>query len=237
MEPTIAADLSYLVVPPILVVLLFPLWNSEKRFLADQFRFQDLTWRLVRRAFAIGLLIRILWWSQLVAGISFGFYSTPDPDAIVGPVFSFQCASPELFFLGFTVMAVLIPLIEETAHRGFIQTALDRRSFTVAIITSSSVFTVFHNLDSWATVFLIGLVLGSQYRITRSLWSSVVTHATINGLIQIDWRCLSGLWNPMPADLPLQTPGLFAMAIFAWCFLALVLLLQQMAIEARISPR
>ncbi len=237
MRSLVAADLSYLLVPPILIVLLFPLWKTEKQFLTDQFRMRDLTWRLVVRAFAIGLLVRLLWWSQLVAGGSFGFYASSDPNAIVGPVFSFQCGPPGVTFLGFVVMAILVPVIEEITNRGFIQTALNRRGFVFAVVVSSAVFTVFHRYDSWPTVFLVGLILGSQYWITRSLWSSLVTHATVNGLIQIDWRCLSGQWNPQPDELPLLLPGVTAVGVFVICLLTLVFLLYAMATGTRTSPR
>ena len=237
MQSLVAADLSYLVVPPVLVFLLFPLWKTEKQFLADQFRIRDLTLRLIVRALAVGLLIRILWWSQVVAGGSFGFYSSTDPDAIVGPIFSFRCAAPEIVFLGFFVMAMIVPLIEEITNRGFFQTALYRRGPVFAIVVSSMIFAVFHRVDAWPTVFLIGLVLGTQYRATRSLWSSLLTHATVNGLIQIDWRCLSGQWNPRPDDLPLMVPGVSAVLVFVSSLTILFFLLHRMATEARISPR
>lgn len=237
MQSLVAADLSYLVVPPILVLLLFPLWRTEKNFLSSQFSRKNLTWRLVLTAVAIGVLIRLMWWSQLIAGVSFGIYAHSDPDAIVGPVFSFQCASPSVVFLGFIVMAVLVPLIEEIVHRGYVQTALRHRGFAIAIAISSMVFALFHPFESWSYVFLIGIVLGTQYWFTRSLWSSLITHATINGLIQIDWRCLSGQWNPRPDDLPILLPGLTAIFVLVGSLLLLFLLLHRMATEARISPR
>ena len=237
MSLTTAADLSYLIVPPILLVLLFPIWKTEKQFLADQFQIRDLSLRLIGRAFAIGLLIRILWWSQVVAGGSFGFYSSKDPDAIIGPIFSFQCPAPEVVFLGFVVMAMIVPLIEEITNRGFFQTALYRRGPVFAIIVSSMIFAVFHRFDAWPTVFLIGLIFGTQYRTTRSLWSSMVTHATVNGLIQIDWRCLSGQWNPRPDELPLLVPGVSAVLVFVSSLIMLLFLLHRTATEARKSPR
>ena len=146
MPPLIAADVSFLVVPPILLLLLFPLWNNEKRFLASLFRRQDLTWRLALSAMAIGIMIRFAWWGQLVAGGSFGVYQSTDPAAIVGPVFSFQCDSPSVVILGFVVMAILVPVIEEVTNRGYFQTILQRRGAIFAIVGSALIFTVFHRL-------------------------------------------------------------------------------------------
>ena len=233
----VATDLSYLVVPPILIFLLFPLWRNEKSFLKSLFRRQDLTWTLALTAIAIGVLIRLLWWSQLIAGVSLGVYTHAGPDAIVGPVFSFQCASPSIVFLGFVVMAVFVPFIEEVVHRGYIQTALRRRGATTAILASALIFAVFHKLTSWPFVFSVGVVFGVLYWFTRSLWPSMIAHATINGLIQLDWRCLSGQWNPKPMDTPLLVPGITASVVFVACLLALLMLLRAVATGTSNTPR
>ena len=228
MRSLVAADLSYLVVPPVLILLLFPLWRREKVFLISQFSRKDLTWKLALTAIAIGILIRVLWWSQLIAGVSFGVYTSPDPEAIVGPIISFQCSSPGVVFLGFLVMAVLVPLIEEIVHRGYVQTAMRHRGIALAILTSAFVFALFHKMTSWPFAFSAGVVLGAQYWATRSLWSSLICHAVINGMVQIDWRCMSGQWNPKPGDLPLLVPGLVATTIGIICLTTLMILLHRM---------
>ena len=225
----VATDLSYLVVPPILIFLLFPLWRNEKSFLKSLFRHQDLTWTLALTAIAIGVLIRLLWWSQLIAGASFGFYASADPDAIVGPVISFQCNSPEFVILGFIVMAIFVPLIEEIVYRGYVQTALQRRGFLIAVITSTIVFVVLHRFSSWPFVFFAGFIFGAQYWLSHSLWTSLITHATINGLIQIDWRCLNTIWNPQAESIPFFLPGVISIAVAIMCVVCLALLLRKIA--------
>lgn len=236
MSPGLAADLSYLFVVPVLVFLLFPLWRSQKPFLRDQLRRFDLTWRVAMRAFAIGLLLRLLWWAQVMAGASFGIYRSNDPDAIVGPVFSFQCAAPQNVILSFLVMAIMVPLIEEVIHRGYVMTALRHRGFIVSVLVSALVFMILHGFASWPFSFVGGLVFGLQYWATQSLWSSLISHATVNGLIQIDWRCLSFQWNPQ-TDVPLMMPGLLATAAFVAGLVALLYLLRQTAAEAHKVPR
>lgn len=228
MQKLVAADLSYLVVPPVLILLLFPLWRSEKAFLAKQFSRTDLTWKLALTAVAIGVLIRLLWWSQLIAGVSFGVYASSDPEAVVGPIISFQCGSPGVVLLGFLVMTMIVPLIEEIVHRGYVQTAMQHRGIVLAILTSAFVFAFFHKMTSWPFAFLAGVVLGMQYWATRSLWSSLISHAVINGLAQIDWRCMSGQWNPRQSDLPILVPGLVTTTIGIVCLTALMILLRQM---------
>ena len=237
MPHLLATDLSYLIVPPILLLLLFPLWRTEPAFLKDLFRWQELRWPLVGRALLIGILIRVAWWGQLVAGVSFGIYSSSDPNAIVGPTIAFQCERPEIVILGFFVMAMLVPIIEETVHRGYVQTALESRGFITAVVVSSLVFVVFHRFSSWPSVFVTGLILGTQYWITRSLWASLITHATVNAMIQVDWRCLSLQWNPGVSDLPLLAPGLAALSVFILSLAALTAVLHKMATEASNSPR
>lgn len=236
-SPDIAADVSYLIVPVVLALLLFPLWRTERSFLAKQFHRADLSYRVVVNAIVIGFIMRFIWWSQLIAGVSFGIYYSADPDAIVGPVFSFRCAAPDILVLGFVVMAILVPVIEEVVHRGYFLTAFRQRGFFVSILISALIFAVLHRVASLPYVFLAGLVLGTQYWITRSLWSSVLTHATMNGLVQIDWRCMSGQWNPQAADIPVVIPGVLALVTLAGCLLTLYVLLRKMATGAHETPR
>jgi membrane protease YdiL (CAAX protease family) len=237
MSRVLAADVSFLIVPPILLLLLFPLWRNDAPFIKNMFRWQDLSWPLALQALVIGVLIRVAWWSQLIAGVSFGLYSSSNPAAIVGPSISFECARAEIVILGFLVMALIVPIIEETVHRGYIQTAVESRGFMTAVIVSSLVFVVFHRFSSWPFVFFAGLVLGTQYWVTRSLWASLITHAAVNGMIQVNWRCFSIQWNPRASDLPLFTPGLVALFVFVLSLAALTTVLYRTATEARVSPR
>ncbi len=229
----LAEDASYLVVPPILLLLLFPLWRSEKAFLKFQFRRQALTWRIAVTAIAIGVLIQLMWWSQLITCVSFGIYVSTDPDAIVGPAISFRCASPAVVFLGFFVTAFLVPLVEEITNRGYVQTALQKHGATLAVLVSATIFAIFHTLSSWPFAFFAGLLLGVQYWSTRSLWSSFISHATVNGLVQIDLRCLSVFWNPRLENIPILLPGLSSIFVFVCCTIALLALLGKMAADAR----
>ncbi len=229
MLPLVAEDLSYLVVPPILVLLLFPLWQNEQRFLKSQFRHKDLTWELALTAITIGVLIRLLWWSQLIARVSFGVNKSSDLEAIVGPTISFQCDSPGIVILGFIVMAILVPLVEEITHRGYVQTAFRHRGFLISVVTSTVIFVILHRFSSWPFVFLGGLILGTQYWLSNSLWASLITHATVNGLIQVDWRCMNTKWNPQSESIPLFLPGVISIAVAVLCVICLALLLRKIA--------
>lgn len=205
-----AADLSYLVVPPILVFLLFPVLYRDKAFLMKQFRVSGVSLGAVLGAVAVGVLLRALWWSSVTAGISFGFIGIDNPQATAGPVFTFQCAAPHVVALGFLVMTIFVPIIEELTHRAYVQTYLYRHGPIIAILVASLVFAFLHPLASWPFAFLAGLVFGVQYFNSGSLWPALISHATVNALIQIDWRCLNGTWNPPVTSLPLWAPGTIA---------------------------
>ncbi|MCH9693043.1 MAG: CPBP family intramembrane metalloprotease [Gammaproteobacteria bacterium] len=230
---TTATDLSYLVVPVILLLLLCPLWPTDKNYVASLFQRQHLSSRIVLRAILVGILLRVVAWCELIASVSFGRYVNTDANAIVGPSFGFDCPATELLLLGVLVMVLLVPIIEEIIHRGVVMGALDQCAPVLAVLTSALVFMAFHRPDSWAFAAFAGIVFGTLFWATGSLWSSVVAHATVNGLIQFDWRCLSGHWNPAIDSLPRLAPGLAALVIGLHAIAGIVWLLAKPVIEKK----
>lgn len=222
-----AADLSYLAVPPILLFLLSPIWRLDGALISSLYRRRNLTFALVFNAIAVGVLLRTAAWCELVAGISFGWYSNPDVAAIGGPAFSFSCPEPNVLMLGIAVMVVLVPIVEETIHRGFIQTWLSERGAVVAIAAQALLFMLAHQPSSWAFAFVAGVVFGIQYWRTKSLWASLITHATINGLIQLDWRCTRGQWNPPPSEVPIWSSGISSIIVLILALLLVAFVLRE----------
>ncbi len=220
-----AADLSYLVVPPVLLILLFPIWRRHLSFIISLFRRNVLTPMLILNAVAVGCLLRLAGWSQLIAGVSFGWYQNPDPNATVGPTIAFNCAAPHVVALGLVVTVILVPIVEELVNRGLIQSWLAHRGALFSIATSALFFMLWHRPSSWGFAFFAGLVLGTQYWRTGALWSSLISHAMVNALIQWDWRCLNVHWNPRTSDLPILNVGVPALvALLAAISLILFLL-------------
>lgn len=236
MDKLYAADLSYLVVPPILLLLLFPALQANRVWLRRQLDIANVGAGLVLNAIALGVLLRLAWWCQLAAGISIGVYSSGGPSTAVGPVFNFQCPPVYVIATGVIVMAALVPVIEEVVHRGVVQSALYRYGPAVAILGAAAVFTMFHPPGSWGFVFSAGVMLGTQYRITKSLWSSLISHATINALIQLDWRCLRGQWNPPVTEIPIMESFAVALILFFFCIGSIVAVLVRMH-RGDMSPR
>ena len=212
-EAGYAKDLSYLAVSPIFALMLLPLIRGHKEFWRRILDRQRLSMRLVLSAVALGVAMRIIWWSQLIARVSFGLARNDDPTAVVGPEFSFVCPQPQVIGLGLVVMALLVPVVEEFLHRGVLQSAFVYKGKPAAILVSAVIFAAFHTPSSYAFVFVMGIVLGLQFWNTQTLWASMITHGTYNGLIQFDWRCLHGTWNPTSEQLPLLMPGLVAVGI------------------------
>jgi len=206
-----AKDLSFLVVPLILALLMYPILKQHWKFLLSLFQREHLTLRLVIAAVAVGILMRIAWWSQLLARVSFGFMPAADPVLIAGPSFSFGCPPAHVILLGIFVMALLVPILEEVIDRGLIQSSFAHRGRTQAVLMSALVFTVFHPPAGLVATYIAGVIMGLQFWNTGTLWFSTITHATYNGLVQLDWRCVTGSWNPPATDLPLYVPGIISL--------------------------
>ena len=212
-ETGYARDLSYLLASPILVLLLLPLIRDHRTLWSRILDRHRLTVGLVLSAVALGVLMRIIWWSQLIARVSFGLTRNYDPTVVAGPEFSFACPPPQVIGLGLVVMSLLVPVVEEFLHRGVLQSAFVHTGKPTAIFVSAIIFTVFHTPASYAFVFVMGVVLGLQFWNTQILWTSIITHGVYNGLIQFDWRCLRGAWNPAAEQLPALMPGFVALGI------------------------
>lgn len=221
-----AADLAYLVVPPILLLLLFPVLRMDRAFLTDRFSLARLTPQVILRAVGVGVAIRALWWASLVTGVSFGIYRNDDPLAIEGPAFAFGCPPTQFLVLGIFVMCMLVPVIEEVTHRAYVQGGLARFGAPVAISASALVFAAFHTPVSWGFTFFAGIVFGVQFWNSASLWPSVISHATVNGLIHLDWHCLTTKWNPRAEQLPLWFTGSIAVAAGLACLVVIYCLVR-----------
>ena len=228
--------LAYLVVPPILLPMLAPVLLEHREFLQRLFSPRGLTLRLALAAVGLGITLRIVWWSLLIARVALGMAVNDDPQAVAGPVLSFACPPLPSLLLGLLVMAILIPFMEETVHRGLVQSAFVHRGPLPAILVSAVIFTAFHPPSSYGWVFFMGVVLGIQFWLAGSLWATILTHATYNGLIQLDWRCLQGRWNPSPDSLPQLVPAMIALATLAAALLLVIVILRAQRTGARANP-
>ena len=219
----VAADLSYLVVPPVLLFLTIPIWREALPDLAQQYDIRWLTPRTIVFAILLGLALRLVQWCYLFMNVSFGWILNEDPNAIIGPVFFWRCDPLPILALGLLVSAITIPVIEEIVHRAYVFRALLRFGLPTAVLASSLIFAVYHKIGTWPIATAAGIVFAIVYFRSGSLWPSTIAHASFNAASQIDWRCLRGHWNPTEDQLPLPLPGIAAtsvllvlIAIIAW---------------------
>ena len=212
----LAADLSYLIVPPLLTLFLTPIMRSTPGLLRALFRVDGLSLRLVLTAIMIGLLLRVAWWSQLFAGVALGTFGDNKATPTLPPTFTFECPAASALLLGLLVTMLLVPIVEEIVNRGLLQSFLSDLGPLLAIPAAACIFALTHRSASWTFVFGSGLVLGVLFWKTQTLWLSLVAHASFNGLALFDWRCMQGQWNPPATSLPLWNvaiPGIVSLTI------------------------
>lgn len=231
-----AKDFSYLVVPPILLVLLFPVLRQHRHFLISLIRRHDLTLRLVLCSILLGVALRASYWGGLVSLISFGVLSNSDPQAVVGPVLRFGCPDSAVLTVSFLVMSLLIPATEEAINRGLIIHTLIARGRIPALVLSSALFAIVHDPQAILVAFLGGLFLGMQVIKHRTLWAPLFTHAAYNAVAVIDSECISAQWNPVEMTDSIVGTGLIASALAVVGLALSILLVMQKETGAHERP-
>ncbi|TAK28751.1 MAG: CPBP family intramembrane metalloprotease [Chloroflexota bacterium] len=84
----------------------------------------------------------------------------------------------------FLAASVAAPLAEETFFRGFLFPGLARRLGTIlaAVICAAAFAAAHFEIGALAPIFVLGLALTWLYYETRSLWPSILVHASYNTL-------------------------------------------------------
>jgi membrane protease YdiL (CAAX protease family) len=222
-----AKNLSYLIVPPILCLTMYTILKQNREFLRTRFSLKPLSAQTIIVAISIGILLRLAWWGHLIAFAAFGIYRDDDPTAIIGPLVSFSCPPAQFLLLHVLVLAILIPLVEETINRGFLLYTFLNKSRLVAIVSSSILFAIFHIPGTMPFAFVIGLYFAVYALNTGSLWLPAIAHATYNALIALDWLCLQIIWNPNSVSPKLAALGSLAAILLVSALLAVKVLVCQ----------
>jgi membrane protease YdiL (CAAX protease family) len=236
LDRSISNDLSYLIVPPILAVLLIPYLRQCKGPLLGLLRPGDLTARLIVLSVSLGLLLRMTYFAFLTLLMRAGVVVNDDTTALAGPVFGFGC--PPLTVLAFSVaiMSFAVPIVEEVVNRGLLlHTMLDRGRFP-AVIISAFLFAAMHKPASYVIAFSIGVLLAVQTLNSRTLWASLLTHGAYNLAATIHWDCFRIVWNPPPSDPGLVTASRIAAPVALGGAMLCCWLVSKQAIGAR-RPR
>jgi membrane protease YdiL (CAAX protease family) len=217
----VAGDISYLVVPPLLALMLAPVLRQQRALLARLFDPRRMA-GAAATGFAVGVLSRLAWWSAVVVLGAIGGKGTAAPAEFA---MSWDCPAPAPLLLALLVWTCLIPLVEETLGRGLIQSLLLHHGRRMAIVGSAVAFAVYHPPQAMLTALLMGLVLAGLRANSGSLWPPLAAHAAYDGLSIVDWRCLHVQWQPGTggsAWLTLAAPALLALAVLGGAIVALV---------------
>ena len=233
MDPEVANDLSYLVVPSVLLVLMYPYLRACKDSLRGLFSLARLTLRVIVLSIALGLVMRLIYWASLTLLIATGVVRDDDPNAIIGPIIGFDCPPPAVLLLSLAVMAVVVPVTEEVMHRGFFLYGLLHRGKILAIIISAIFFALMHESSTYLPAFIVGIVLAVQVLNYRALWGPIIAHATYNATATIDWDCFQVIWNPPMGDPTMVKLALASVPIIIAGVSVSLLIVRQKAAGAR----
>ncbi len=232
-----AADLSYLVVPPILLLLGLPVLKKHGHLVLELFRLRDLSLRLIAIGLLLGIALRCAFWGGLIAKTSFGIWIGGEELPAIGPHFSWQCPPPWPMALGILVSVLLIPPIEEIINRGlFLHRLLDRGQL-FAVLLSSVLFAVYHNQQTIYLAFGVGLFFAIATLNSGALWVSTIAHASCNLMGQFDWHCLNGRWNPLEVTPVMASAGAMATALLLVSLLLASLLVSKRIIGTHADAR
>ncbi len=82
----------------------------------------------------------------------------------------------------FLLVVVLAPVIEETVFRGWIQRPLERLwGPAPAVVVTAALFALIHGIPEYMPYYFgMGVLFGGVVLVTRSLWGSILLHATYN---------------------------------------------------------
>lgn len=124
--------------------------------------------------------------AELIGHIDFGS-SVKEAQAVNDRTFKamLTMTSPGQLIVSFFVLALLPGLSEELFFRGLIMRFAAKRARTIVfpLVVSAALFAMMHsNIYGMLSIFLAGMLLGTIYYLTGSLWCSIIAHACYNGL-------------------------------------------------------
>ena len=92
---------------------------------------------------------------------------------------------------------VIAPIFEETLYRGILLKGLmNKYNSKKAIVYSALIFGIAHlNVPQGINAFLLGLILGTVFYYTRSIYLCMIMHFANNLLVNFVYYPTSGIWT------------------------------------------
>jgi membrane protease YdiL (CAAX protease family) len=196
MQHFLATDLSYLIVPPLLLVLMYPILKGHGQLLLALFNLRTLNLRLILVGISLGVISYLATVSTNIALSAWEISVRESSLLAAGLTSTWSCESIWFPLLGILVSAILIPVIEEAINRGFLLHYFLPKGKLTAILLSSVLFAVFHQPHAIPPAFVIGIYLALLTLRSGSLFPATIAHCVHNLLVQIDIHCISIVWIP-----------------------------------------
>lgn len=131
---------------------------------------------------AISIVLGVMGFGLIfvVEGVYFHFITEANTQA------DFQTAAKSgllsMLLLLFTG-AILGPIGEELVFRGVVQSALEKYGPLAAVFGSSLMFAAIHGPSViFVDALIMGLLFGTAYRLSGSIWTAITLHIVYNGL-------------------------------------------------------
>ncbi|MEQ9564730.1 MAG: CPBP family intramembrane glutamic endopeptidase, partial [Pseudomonadales bacterium] len=192
---------SYLVVPPLLLILFFPILKDHAHLIRNLYDTTRVTKRLVVIAIVLGVALFGISVASNVAMSAYEISIRDNSPLGIGLASSWSCTNVWYLILGIAISALLIPVIEEVINRGFLLNYFMPRGKWLAILLSSLLFALFHKPQTIVLAFLFGIFLAHLTLNSGSLLPATIAHSIHNLLVQFDSGCLTLTWlssNTLP---------------------------------------
>lgn len=209
-DPVLAENLSYLVVPPLFLLFMVPVWKQHGTLIMGLFKRKDLTWRAAGTGFSLALVI---WLAVLLTDIAISAYKIAyQHNSATGAHLKFgvMCEQYLHMTLGIVVTALIIPIIEEVVNRGFILHFLLRRGRLFAVFMSALLFAILHKPESFSYTFVAGVYFAYLTLNHATLWSATIAHSVYNLAVQVNKNCMNFEWTRIPSGGDVATASLCA---------------------------
>ena len=156
-----------------------------------------------RRSFAYVALIIIAFRIVFDNSLSLWIVNIPMPD-FINEAFEELSISPIILILS---VAVVAPIYEEIIFRGILLKGMAKKiNPTIALVASSLIFALVHmNIPQGINAFLLGMVIGSIYLRTGSIYLSIFAHF-VNNFLAIS---LSSLFTLIEGKYAIGIHGMF----------------------------
>jgi membrane protease YdiL (CAAX protease family) len=185
-ENLLARNISGLVVPVVLGILMLPIIRNNWAAMREQLSFKSMTWQILLGSLLLGIVMRAVWWAIRLE------HEFPNTGEL--PQFLFQCPNLYLTTMKVFVIAVSTPFIEEVFMRGFLLRVLLPRGGLIAVLISSGLFGLIHKPEMIMFATVAGFCFALLYVRIRILWAPITAHATFNLLSVFDQMCMGLIW-------------------------------------------